>query len=61
VYVVWRPEIEPSPFVTETATAMFKTVEEAMAAFQKKGYVHYYQLPLHGLYLARPWPTQPSP
>ncbi len=58
VYIVWRPKIEPSPFVTETATALYSSVEEAMAAFQEKGYVSYYQLPLHGLYLARPWPAK---
>jgi adenylate kinase len=44
VYIVWRPTIEPSPFVTETATDIFSSVEEMMLAFQKKGYVKDYQL-----------------
>jgi hypothetical protein len=46
VYVVWRPKITPSPFVTETATAIFKNIDEAFAHFQKKGYIGDYQLPL---------------
>jgi hypothetical protein len=44
VYVVWRPEMTPSPFVTETATKVFATIEEAFAFFQQKGYVGDYQL-----------------
>ena len=28
VYVIWQPECEPSPFVTETATAVFRSVDE---------------------------------
>ncbi len=39
VYVVWRPEAEPSPFVTETATAVFRTVQDAVAHFRKRGYI----------------------
>ncbi|MBU0640555.1 MAG: AAA family ATPase [Planctomycetes bacterium] len=46
VYVVWRPVAEPSPFVTETATQVFKTTEEALAHFQKLGYLTSYQTPL---------------
>ncbi|HJN71103.1 MAG: AAA family ATPase [Phycisphaerae bacterium] len=38
VYVVWKPEKPPSPFITETATKIFKTVEEALAFFQEQGY-----------------------
>ncbi len=37
VFVVWKPKKHPSPFITETATRVFKTVEEAMAHFEAKG------------------------
>ncbi len=37
VYVVWKPEKNPSPFITETATAIFKSVEEAITYFEDKG------------------------
>ena len=37
VYVVWKPKRSPSPFITETATAVFKSVEEALAHFEQKG------------------------
>jgi hypothetical protein len=46
VYIVWKPACEPSPFVTETATRVFRTVDEAMAHFQNKGYLSDYQLRL---------------
>ncbi len=46
VYVVWRPKAEPSPFVTETATRVFRTTEEALKFFQQKGYVGDFQMPL---------------
>lgn len=39
VYVVYHPEKPPSPFITETATKVFKTSEEAMAHFQEKGFL----------------------
>ncbi len=39
VYIVWRPDRSPSPFITETATKVFKTVDEAMAHFVDKGMV----------------------
>lgn len=38
VYVVWKPAKTPSPFITETATAVFKSVAEAMTYFENKGY-----------------------
>jgi hypothetical protein len=44
--VVWRPEYEPSPFVTETATAIFRSMDELFAHFQQRGYIGHYQLPL---------------
>jgi adenylate kinase len=37
VYVVWRPKKNPSPFITETATKIFKTVDEALTFFDEKG------------------------
>lgn len=46
VFVVWLPKAEPSPFVTETATRVFGTVEEVLAHFQSKGYITSYQKPL---------------
>lgn len=39
VYVVWKPKAEPSPFITETATRVFKTTQEALEFFQKRGYI----------------------
>jgi adenylate kinase len=46
VYVVWRPDDEPSPFITETATAVVRSLPELFAHFQQRGYVGAYQLPL---------------
>ncbi len=43
VYIVWRPDTVPSPFITETATAVFRSVPEALAAFQERGYISEYQ------------------
>ncbi len=37
VYVVWKPQKAPSPFITETATAVFRTVDEAMDHFEHEG------------------------
>jgi adenylate kinase len=37
VYVVWKPKKTPSPFITETATRIFKSVDEAMAYFDERG------------------------
>lgn len=39
VYVIWRPKRPPSPFVTETATRVFATTEEALTHFEKIGYL----------------------
>ncbi|MGD9688330.1 MAG: AAA family ATPase [Phycisphaerales bacterium] len=38
VYVVWKPRKTPSPFITETATKVFSTVDEALRHFESKGY-----------------------
>ena len=37
VYVVWKPARTPSPFITETATRVFASTEEAMAHFEQAG------------------------
>jgi adenylate kinase len=39
VYVVWACRATPSPFITETATRVFKSVDEAIEHFRQKGYV----------------------
>ena len=44
VYVIWRPEIEASPFVTETATKVFHSVDELLRYFQERGYLGDVQL-----------------
>jgi hypothetical protein len=46
VYVVWKPACEPSPFITETATEVFSSVQESLRYFQKKGYIGDFQLEL---------------
>ncbi|MGI9013049.1 MAG: ATP-binding protein [Phycisphaerales bacterium] len=37
VYVVWKPRKSPSPFITETATKIFRSVDDAMAYFETSG------------------------
>ena len=39
VYVVWTAEQRPSVFVTQTATGVFKSIDEMMNHFKEKGYV----------------------
>jgi adenylate kinase len=39
VYVVWACRALPSPFITETATKVFRSTEEAVQYFRQKGYV----------------------
>jgi adenylate kinase len=39
VYVVWACRGIPSPFITETATKVFKSLDEASAHFKEKGYI----------------------
>ena len=39
VYVIWRPAVSPSPFVTETASAVFADLSEALNFFAAKGYL----------------------
>jgi adenylate kinase len=38
VFVVWKPRKAPSPFITETATRVFRTTEEALRYFEANGY-----------------------
>jgi hypothetical protein len=44
VYVIWRPKDEPSPFITETATRVFRSLPALFAHLQTLGYVGEYQL-----------------
>ena len=37
VYVVWKPRKSPSPFITETATKVFDSTEEALGYFEAQG------------------------
>jgi adenylate kinase len=37
VYVVWKPKRSPSPFITETATQVFKSTQEALRYFDEQG------------------------
>jgi hypothetical protein len=37
VYVVWRPRRNPSPFITETATRVFRSTQEALDHFDAAG------------------------
>ena len=37
VYVIWKPAKSPSPFITETATKVFGSTDEALRYFDEKG------------------------
>ena len=39
VFVIWRCAAMPSPFITETATKVFRNTDEALAHFGERGYV----------------------
>ena len=39
VYVVWAAKAGPSPFITETATRLFDSVDQALHYFKKVGYI----------------------
>jgi len=39
VYVIWACRGMPSPFITETATKVFRNLDEALAHFKAKGYI----------------------
>jgi len=36
VYVIWAPKKSPSPFITETATKVFKTTDAALSYFEEQ-------------------------
>jgi len=38
-FVIWRPEAEPSPFITETATRMFSSAADAVKFFSSNDYI----------------------
>ncbi len=40
VYVVWACRGMPSPFISETATKVFRSLDEALAHFKAKGYIN---------------------
>ncbi|MHC4122716.1 MAG: hypothetical protein ACYSSI_04015 [Planctomycetota bacterium] len=39
VYVIWTAEQKPSVFITQTATKVFKSLDDAVSFFQKQGYL----------------------
>ncbi|HAU38294.1 MAG TPA: hypothetical protein DCX07_11350 [Phycisphaerales bacterium] len=39
VFVIWRPAADPSPFVTETATRVFRSLTEALQFFHAEGFI----------------------
>jgi len=36
VYIIWKPTQRPSPFITETATEIFRSTDEALTFFKEK-------------------------
>ena len=36
VYVIWKPKVKPSPFITETATRVFPNLDEAADFFKTR-------------------------
>jgi len=38
-YVIWPCRGTPSPFITETATKVFVSVDEALEYFRQRGYI----------------------
>ena len=39
VFVIWACRGNPSPFITETATKVFRTIDESLEYFRQKGYI----------------------
>ncbi len=39
VFVIWRPKADPSPFVTETATRVFRSIDQAVSFFSANGFL----------------------
>jgi hypothetical protein len=44
VYVIWKPKKEPSPFITQTADRVFRSIPEAMEHFEAKGFLQAHSL-----------------
>ncbi len=44
VFVVWKPDKTPSPFITETATKVFASTNEALRYFEDHGMFHQTEL-----------------
>lgn len=38
VFVIWKPRKDPSPFITQTATKVFRSVDEALQHFEERGF-----------------------
>jgi hypothetical protein len=38
-FVIWKPAKDPSPFITQTATKVFRSTDEALSYFDTKGYL----------------------
>jgi adenylate kinase len=38
-FVIWLPDCEPSPFVSETATRVFRSMDQALEHFDQAGYL----------------------
>ncbi len=43
-YVIWKPAKDPSPFITQTANKVFRSVDEAFAFFEERGYLRQHSL-----------------
>lgn len=43
-YVIWKPAKDPSPFITQTANKVFRSIDEAFAFFEQKGYLRQHTL-----------------
>jgi adenylate kinase len=39
VFIIWQPKVQPSPFVTQTATRVFRSTQEAVSFFLGSGYI----------------------
>ncbi len=39
VFIIWKPDSNPSPFITETATKVFRSTTQAIRYFLDNGYV----------------------
>lgn len=44
VFVIWKPRKDPSPFITQTANKVFRSVDEALTYFDQRGFCVPYSL-----------------